>query len=190
MRSGSCWRACCVGASVCVATGTMRSTPSHGTSTRTRAPDPRQVWCRPNPRATPPAGSQVLFRLRRPAYLINSSMFVEDGEGNVVGEIQQRWHALRRNYDLYINKSQFAAISGERVGGRRVWHVPDASVLGRIWLIACGLHPFPPILDPTGTFLAWEFELKDAAGGTLALVDRNFQVGVCGSTFVYCSHAL
>lgn len=64
-----------------------------------------------------PAGSQVLFRLRRPAYLINSSMFVEDGEGNVVGEIQQRWHALRRNYDLYINKSQFAAISGERAGG-------------------------------------------------------------------------
>ncbi|KXZ45777.1 hypothetical protein GPECTOR_50g570 [Gonium pectorale] len=82
-------------------------------------------------------GTQVLFRLRRPAYLISSTMFVEDGAGQVLGEIQQRWHALRRNYDLYMDKSQFAAISG--------------------------------------TFLAWEFELKDSAGGTLALVDRNFQ---------------
>jgi hypothetical protein len=27
-----------------------------------------------------------------------------------------------------------------------------------------------------GNFLAWEFELKDAEGGTLALIDRNFQV--------------
>lgn len=45
----------------------------------------------------------------------------------------------RRNYDLYMNKTQFASISGN--------------------------------------FLAWEFELKDQHGGTLALVDRNFQVG-------------
>eukprot|EP00967_Tisochrysis_lutea_P084440 scaffold118019_cov19-Tisochrysis_lutea.AAC.1 len=43
----------------------------------------------------------------------------------------------RRNYDIYINKQQFASISG--------------------------------------TFLAWEFELKNAEGGTLALIDRNFQ---------------
>lgn len=45
---------------------------------------------------------------------------------------------LRRNYDLYLDKQQFATISGN--------------------------------------FLAWEFELKDAQGGTLALLDRNFQV--------------
>ncbi|KAG2438624.1 hypothetical protein HXX76_005172 [Chlamydomonas incerta] len=82
-------------------------------------------------------GSQVLFRLRRPAYLVSSTMFVEDGAGNVLGEIHQRWNLLKRNYDLYMGKSQFAAISG--------------------------------------TFLAWEFELKDVQGGTLALVDRNFQ---------------
>ncbi|GIL59690.1 hypothetical protein Vafri_14423 [Volvox africanus] len=81
-------------------------------------------------------GSQVLFRLRRPAYLVSSTMHVEDGAGNPVGEIHQRWNLMKRNYDLYINKSQFAAISGN--------------------------------------FLAWEFELKDAQGGTLALVDRNF----------------
>lgn len=46
--------------------------------------------------------------------------------------------SVRRNYDLYIGKRQFAAISGN--------------------------------------FLAWEFELKDEKGGTLALIDRNFQV--------------
>lgn len=31
----------------------------------------------------------------------------------------------------------------------------------------------------SGTFLAWEFELKDDQGGTLALIDRNFQVSDC-----------
>lgn len=41
-----------------------------------------------------------------------------------LGEIHQRWNLLKRNYDLYMGKSQFAAISG--------------------------------------TFLAWEFELKDS----------------------------
>eukprot|EP00197_Chlamydomonas_leiostraca_P013131 CAMPEP_0202872482 /NCGR_PEP_ID=MMETSP1391-20130828/21300_1 /ASSEMBLY_ACC=CAM_ASM_000867 /TAXON_ID=1034604 /ORGANISM="Chlamydomonas leiostraca, Strain SAG 11-49" /LENGTH=518 /DNA_ID=CAMNT_0049553531 /DNA_START=71 /DNA_END=1624 /DNA_ORIENTATION=+ len=82
-------------------------------------------------------GSQVIFRLRRPAYLINSTMFIEDGEGRALGEIRQRWHPLRRNYDMYLGARQFAAISG--------------------------------------TFLAWEFELKDEKGGTLALIDRNFQ---------------
>lgn len=58
----------------------------------------------------------MLFRLRRPAYLISSTMFVEDGEGSPLGEIHQRWHLMRRNYDLYLDKAQFAAISG---GGHR-----------------------------------------------------------------------
>lgn len=44
---------------------------------------------------------------------------------------------IQRNYDLYLEKKQFAAI--------------------------------------TGNFLAWEFELKDDKGGTLGLIDRNFQ---------------
>eukprot|EP00798_Chlamydomonas_sp_ICE-L_P005885 gene5885-33456_t len=32
-------------------------------------------------------GSQILFRVRRPAYLISSTMFIEDGAGNPVGEM-------------------------------------------------------------------------------------------------------
>jgi uncharacterized protein YxjI len=83
-----------------------------------------------------PDGEQVIFRLRRPFYFINSTMFVEDGEGRTLGEVQQRWHLWRRPYDLFLGARQFAAV--------------DAGLL------------------------AWEFELKDEAGGTLALIDRNF----------------
>ncbi len=58
------------------------------------------------------AGSQIIFRVRRPFYLINSHMNIEDGEGNVIGEVHQRWHLWRRNYSIYIDKRQFAAIDG------------------------------------------------------------------------------
>ena len=57
------------------------------------------------------AGSQVIFRVRRPFYFINSSIFVEDGEGNTIGEVQQRWHLWQRNYDLYIDRKQYATIN-------------------------------------------------------------------------------
>jgi hypothetical protein len=60
----------------------------------------------------------------------------------MVGEVRQRWHAWRRNYDLYLGRRQFAAISGG--------------------------------------FLAWEFELKDAQGNTLALIDRCEQANAQG----------
>lgn len=80
------------------------------------------------------AGLQVIFRVRRPAYLISSTMFIEDAVGEAIGEVRQQWHLWRRNYALYIGKKQFAQI--------------------------------------VGNFLAWEFELRDAEGNTLALIDR------------------
>ena len=83
-----------------------------------------------------PAGDQVIFRLRRPMYLISSTMYIEDGSGERVGEVQQSWHLWRRRYELFMGQRQFAAIDGG--------------------------------------FLAWEFEVKDERGGTLALIDRNF----------------
>ena len=64
-------------------------------------------------------------------YLINSTINVEDAEGNIVGEVHQRWHLWKRKYDLYLNRRQFAAIEGN--------------------------------------FLAWEFVLKDEAGGELTV---------------------
>jgi hypothetical protein len=45
--------------------------------------------------SSPAAGSQVIFKLRRPVYLINSTMYIEDGEGNTLGEIRQRWHPIK-----------------------------------------------------------------------------------------------
>lgn len=73
-------------------------------------------------------------------------MFVETGDGHTIGEIHQRWHLYKRNYDLYLEKKQFAAI--------------------------------------TGTFLAWEFELKNSQGGNklenaISKVQANRFVGFC-----------
>lgn len=44
-------------------------------------------------------------------YLVNSTIYVEDGEGNVVGEVRQRFHVWQRNYDIYLDKRQIAAIN-------------------------------------------------------------------------------
>ena len=79
----------------------------------------------------------VLFRCVRPIkWLINSKILVENNAGDVVGEVRQRWHPVKRKYDMYLGKDQFAAISGN--------------------------------------FLAWEFELLDSEGRTLAMIDRNW----------------
>lgn len=40
-----------------------------------------------------------------------SSIFIEDGAGEVVGEVHARWHPWQRNYDLYLAKRQFASIN-------------------------------------------------------------------------------
>ena len=45
-------------------------------------------------------------------YLINSTIIVEDGEGNAIGEVKQRWHLWKRKYDLYFGRRQFADIQG------------------------------------------------------------------------------
>ena len=45
-------------------------------------------------------------------YLINSTIIVEDGEGNEIGEVKQRWHLWKRKYDLYFGRRQFADIEG------------------------------------------------------------------------------
>lgn len=46
-------------------------------------------------------GSQVIFRVKRPAYLITSSMTIEDAEGNVVGEVHRRWSLLQVGRPVY-----------------------------------------------------------------------------------------
>lgn len=47
-----------------------------------------------------PLGSEVLFKVKRPAYLISSHMMVLDADDRQIGEVRQRWHPFKRNYDL------------------------------------------------------------------------------------------
>ena len=56
-----------------------------------------------------PAGD-VIFRVRRPLYLINSSTVVEDSFGRQVGEIRAVWHLYKRQYDLFLHDTQFGAV--------------------------------------------------------------------------------
>lgn len=60
-----------------------------------------------------PDGQQVYFRLKRPPYLISSTLYIEDENEQVIGEVQQRWHLWRRQYELFIGRKQFARIDGE-----------------------------------------------------------------------------
>jgi uncharacterized protein YxjI len=48
-------------------------------------------------------GNEIL-RVRRPMFLINSSIYIEV-DGEVVGECHRRWHLWRRNYDVYLGYS-------------------------------------------------------------------------------------
>jgi hypothetical protein len=49
-------------------------------------------------------GTQIIFKLRRPMYLINSTMFIEDALGNTIGEVRQKWHPIRSALgSLHVN---------------------------------------------------------------------------------------
>ncbi|OMP00039.1 Scramblase [Corchorus capsularis] len=50
-----------------------------------------------------------LFRVRRPFWWINSSIYVEVN-GKEVGVVHRRWHLWRRVYDLYLGNKQFAVV--------------------------------------------------------------------------------
>lgn len=75
-----------------------------------------------------PDGSRVVMRLRRPTRLINSRMILEDGEGNELGEIVQRWHLLRRKYDLYLDRRQVAEIDAPTLA----WEFPLKDEQGNV----------------------------------------------------------
>lgn len=55
-------------------------------------------------------GSEILFKLRRPPYVVSSTMYIEDAYDNRIGEVQQEWRLLRRVYNLFIGQEQFARI--------------------------------------------------------------------------------
>eukprot|EP01135_Chromosphaera_perkinsii_P007001 Nk52_evm2s659 gene=Nk52_evmTU2s659 len=53
----------------------------------------------------------VVLRIKRPVYLVNSTISIENAEGEVIGEVLQSWHLWRRRYDLFNReKVQFGSI--------------------------------------------------------------------------------
>lgn len=48
--------------------------------------------------------------MRRPMFVVSTSIFVEAPDGEVLGEVHMNWHLWRRRYDLYVDKKQFAVI--------------------------------------------------------------------------------
>lgn len=53
---------------------------------------------------------EILFTMRRPLFLVSSSVFVETPDGESLGEVHMNWHVWRRRYDLYVGKEQFATV--------------------------------------------------------------------------------
>ncbi|KAJ3680691.1 hypothetical protein LUZ60_016969 [Juncus effusus] len=53
-------------------------------------------------------GNEV-FRVRRPFWWINSTIYAEV-DGKEIGVVHQRWHLWRRIYDLYLGNKQFAVV--------------------------------------------------------------------------------
>eukprot|EP00741_Cyanophora_paradoxa_P020902 tig00021318_g20178.t1 len=56
------------------------------------------------------AHGSVVFVVRRPFYIASSSLYVEDPQGNLVGEVHEQLTLLRRKYELFWGKTQFGKI--------------------------------------------------------------------------------
>ncbi|KAL5650375.1 hypothetical protein ACJX0J_041184, partial [Zea mays] len=50
-----------------------------------------------------------IFKVRRPFWWINSSIYVEVNDKEI-GVVHRRWHLWRRIYDLYLGNMQFAVV--------------------------------------------------------------------------------
>ena len=95
--------------------------------------------------------------MRKPAHLINSTIVVEDGEGNEIGEVKQRWHLWKRNYDIYLGRRQFADIQGnflawefvlrDEQGGGRCCYVPSTDYHSHLCK-SCPKKLFETIREP------------------------------------------
>ncbi|KAL5675108.1 hypothetical protein ACJX0J_011239, partial [Zea mays] len=50
-----------------------------------------------------------IFKVRRPFWWINSSIYAEV-DGKEIGVVHRRWHLWQRIYDLYLGNRQFAVV--------------------------------------------------------------------------------
>jgi hypothetical protein len=80
---------------------------------------------------------------------IESTLAVEDEAGTVVGEVLNRFHLLKRNYDLFLNQAQFGTIQG----GFLAWDFQLTEPRGG-----------PPLARIDRNFSGWGKELFTDAG--------------------------
>jgi uncharacterized protein YxjI len=59
---------------------------------------------------------EVVFKIVRPYSLVNSKIMIYTPEDELVGEVQQRWHLMKRKYDLFVGQNQFATIDTPFLG--------------------------------------------------------------------------
>ncbi|KAI8924343.1 Scramblase-domain-containing protein [Entophlyctis helioformis] len=56
----------------------------------------------------------VVLKINRPIkWLLNSTMTIHDAHDNLIGETKQVWNLIRRKYQVFIKRKQFAEIDGE-----------------------------------------------------------------------------
>ena len=142
-----------------------------------------------------PDGKTVLFKMRRPAYLMSSTMFIEDADDERIGEVQQEWRPLRRCYNLFLGNEQYARIDSPFLvrGGRILCDNTPHSYSKHSHTLTLSHSHNRPLTPPRRlpTRQAWEFVLRDAQGAPLALIDRNFS-GFAKEIFSdagrYCIH--
>lgn len=86
--------------------------------------------------------------------------YTPDGEPvlNTFSEVQQRWHAYRRRYDLFLRDSPKRILS--LAGDRQPQPEPVS---------------FSQFARVDSGFLAWTFRLYDARGEVIAKITRNFR---------------
>ncbi|KAF7723208.1 hypothetical protein EC973_002283 [Apophysomyces ossiformis] len=75
---------------------------------------------------------EVIFKIVRPFAFINSRIYIYTADDTLVGEVQQRWHLLRRKYDLFVGKTQFAAIDTPTLGWDFNLEDENGGVLGNV----------------------------------------------------------
>ncbi|KAI8381257.1 Scramblase-domain-containing protein [Radiomyces spectabilis] len=74
----------------------------------------------------------VIFKISRPFAFINSRIFIHTSDDQLIGEVQQRWHLLRRKYDLFIGKTQFASIDTPFLGWDFYLQDEQGGLLGNV----------------------------------------------------------
>ncbi|KAI9341758.1 Scramblase, partial [Obelidium mucronatum] len=53
----------------------------------------------------------VVLKIDRPIkWFLNSSITISDANDNVIGEVKQVWHLIKRKYDLFLGQKQFGII--------------------------------------------------------------------------------